>query len=145
MLKKNLCEKKIYTNLSNLIIDVIKIDDDLYNFQLQKKFEKIKFKKIKFLKEIHIKNREKKFISKRFHDDEIMSMKLNFVKLFKEKKFKKNIQKKSKKCYIYEKIKHFVKNNKSTNMMNQFQLNILQTIFVKKEFKKMCDDEIIIF
>ena len=81
-----------------------------------------------------------------------MLMKLNFVKLFKGRKFKKKMkrkkknkrdtQKKSKKCYIYEKVKHFIKNCKSTNMMNWSQLNILRTIFVKKEFKEICNNDI---
>ena len=78
-------------------------------------------------------------------------MKLNFIKLFKKRNFKektkkqknknkKHAQKKSKKCYICEKIKHFVKNYKLTNMMNWLQFNVLQTIFMKKEFKEMCEN-----
>ena len=50
------------------------------------------------------------------------------MKSFKNKKFKKKIRKKNKedkqrkkknkKCYIYDKIKHFIKDYKLTNIIN---------------------------
>ena len=49
------------------------------------------------LKKIHIKNRGEKFNLKQSHDVEIVLIKLNFMKSFKNKKFKKKIKNKNKK------------------------------------------------
>ena len=59
----------------------------------------MKLKRIEFLKKIHVKNRKEKFIQKQLHDDKIVSIKLNFIKSFKNKKFKKKTRKKNKKIF----------------------------------------------
>ena len=63
--KKELVKKKIiYKSFKKFIIIVIKIDDDWYELNLQKKFEKFKNEKIKFIREKFIKYRENKFVKK---------------------------------------------------------------------------------
>ena len=77
-----------------------------------------------------------------------MSIKLNFIEKFKNKKLKrrKNKQRKKrkkseKKCYFYKKEKHFVKNCRSNNVMNRRKLNVLRKILVKKKFQKNFESE----
>ena len=57
---------------------------------MQKRFKKFKFEKVELLQKERIKYRENKIITKRFYDDKIVSMRLNFIKMFKDKKLKGN-------------------------------------------------------
>ena len=103
---------------------------------MQKKFEKFELKRVEFFQKRFIKYREEKFIKKRFYNDEIVSMKLNFIDKFKDQEFKKRMN-----MLFLRKKKHFVKNYQSINVMNRRKLNVLQTKFVKKEFQKNVENE----
>ena len=74
-------------------------------------------------------------------------MKLNFIEKskdrgLKEKKGKQKRKKDEQACYSCEKQKYFVKDCRSINVMNRRNLNVLQTILVKKEFQKNVEDEL---
>ena len=139
-IKKELIRKNAtYKILNNLIINVIKINNAWYDFNLQKRFEKFELEKVKLFQEERIKYRENKLIKELFYDDEIVLIKLNFIKTFKNEKLKEKREKQKRKekksetkCYTCEKKKHFVKDCRSINVMNQWKLNVLQTIFMKK-------------
>ena len=62
--KKFIKKKTTFKNFKKFIIVVIKIDDDWYELNLQKKFEKFKNEKIKFIREKLIKYRKNKFFKK---------------------------------------------------------------------------------
>ena len=64
-IKEKLVKKEVtYKSLKKLIIVVIKIDDDWYELNLQKKFEKFENEKIEFIRKKLIKYRKDKFIKK---------------------------------------------------------------------------------
>ena len=148
-IKKKLVRKReTYESLNELIIIVIEIDDAWYDFYLQKKFERLELKKVEFFQKELIKYREERFIKKRSHDDEIISMKLNFIDKFNDRRLKEQWNKREKKkkseraCYSCEKKKYFVKDYRSINVMNRRKFNVLQIILVKKKFRENVKGEL---
>ena len=139
-------KKKTYENLNEFIIIVIEIDDAWYDFNLQKKFEKNELERVELFQKELIKYREERLIKERFYDDEIVSMKLNFIDKFKKRELKKQWDKRGKKkdeqaCYFYEKKKHFVKDCRSINVVNRRKLNVLQIKLVKEKFRENVENE----
>ena len=83
MKKKLVRTKVIFKNLKKFIIVVIKIDDDWYELNFQKKFEKFENEKIELIREELIKYRRDKFVKEQFHDDKIILIELNFTQKLK--------------------------------------------------------------
>ena len=144
--KKLIRKKETYKSLNEFIVIVIEIDDAWYDFNLQKKFEKFEFERVELFQEGFIKYREERFIKGRFYNDEILSMKLNFIDKFKRRGLKRQWGKREKKkgertCYSCGKKEHFAKDCRSINVMNRRELNVLQTKFMKEEFRKNVENE----
>ena len=127
----------IIESLIKLIKITINLNDKLYKRAMKKRYQNSR-KKINIYFKLSNEYRDKKrqFVKQATtsNNQEIMSMKLNFIQRSK----KKNLKKKNneKKCYLCDKLNHFAKKYQLKNMMSCRQINTLLKILKAREIRE---------
>ena len=123
--KNEITRKNVqYNSLDAFIIAAININDNWYKRILKERFEKEFRKKTNIYNKELIKRRNEN-VKKKSHDDETVSIKINVIEHWRKEK---NNKKNEKKCYTFNKEKHFARNCRLKKTTKWWQINVLLKI-----------------